>query len=70
MSIQIVPGAGDTTVRQSQRPLVAPVWEMVEVRVGEGKEEGRPQLIANCTGSDYRSIEVGAMKQKCRAPSM
>ena len=43
---------------------------MVEVRVGEGKEEGRPQLIANCTGNDYRSIEVGAMKQKCRAPSM
>ena len=58
--------------KQSQRPPVAPVWEMVEVGVGEaeGKEEGRPQLIANCTGNYYRSIEVGAVKQRCRALSM
>ena len=58
--------------KPSHRPPVAPVWEMVKVGVGEveGKEESRPQLIANCTGNYYRSIEVGAMKQKCRALSM
>ena len=58
-------GGGET-------PSLTPVWEMVEVGVGEaeGKEEGRPQLIANCTGNYYRSIEVGAVKQRCRALSM
>lgn len=46
-----------------------PVWEMVEVRVGRGRKKADLKLITNCTGSDYRSIEVGAMKQSAGHPA-